>query len=668
VSASSRIQLAAAAAVLLALVAPPAAADDRIAVASLGGGAVEVLWVPEDGNWPQGGWRLERIGPAGAVIVARQAGPGLDVGAMARLPREQSSGIADFASKLRTGTLTADEQQAADMVLIVAAILHGEYGRALGVRFGEIGVPPGATFYRLTALDRNGASIRSVESGEIDTREATELPAAPETVSATVTSEGVLLTWTEPPQSEAAPVIGYRVTRTGSGGPRDLTPDLVLRATSGLGADRPTRLSFLDREAVRTAASGYELTGVDAFGRTSPPKRVEISLGTLARAAVPADVGATPGIGSAAISWTPVRQAGVAGYVVERALFLDGPYEALTPDGLAPGTARFEATDLSPGTAYYFRVRVYDSDGALGTPSLPVKAIANAAGPPPAPTNLTADGGPTRVALSWEESQPVAGYFVYRRLAGEAQWTRLNGELITEPGYFDRFERGAFSQQRLAYRVQAVGFDSQGGAFSTEAAVAFDDLRPPGTPVITGGSGEGGTARIDFVPGAPENDSAGFVILRADDERRPGKVITDPLPQSTRTFADADVTPGEGYWYEVVALDAAGNRSDPSERVRIEVGAPALPTPPTPTATFRAMPFPYVELKLAPPPARAQAFVEAQTNGGKWLSVAGPVADVTTINLTDLPALGSEVTYRVIYQAANGVRGAPSPSVAVTLR
>jgi hypothetical protein len=80
------------------------------------------------------------------------------------------------------------------------------------------------------------------------------------------------------------------------------------------------------------------------------------------------------------------------------------------------------------------------------------------------------------------------------------------------------------------------------------------------------------------------------------------------------------------------------------------------------------MPFPYVEHQLAPPPAKAQAFVEAQTNGGKWLAVAGPVAEVTTINLTDLPAPGSAVAYRVIYQAANGVRGAPSPATAVTLR
>jgi hypothetical protein len=652
---------------VLAVVSSAAAAD-RLAVASLGGGAVEVLWVPEDDSWPQGGWRLERVGAAGATVVGRQLGPGLDTGAMARLPREQSAGLAEFAVKLRQGTLTDEERQAADTVLIFGALVRTEYGRALGVRFSDVNVPAGAIYYRLTALDRNGASLRSAESDLVDALTPTDLPHAPELVTASISGEGILLSWVEPPSNDAAPIIGYRVVRAAPNGPADLTPDLILRATSGLGAERPERLTFLDRAGPRQAASAYEVSSVDPFGRASPPKRVEVTLGILARALVPGGVEVAPGVESAMVTWTPVRQAGVAGYVVERSLFVGGPYEALTPDGLPVGASRFESKGLRPGTSYYFRVRVFDTAGELGTPSLPVKAIAGAAGPPGAPSNLAADAGPTRVALSWQAPGEVAGYFVYRRLESERQWTRLNGTLVAEPSYFDRFERGAFSQGRLLYRIQAIGFDNQPGAFSAEVAVTFGDLLPPVAPTITSITGEGGVAQVVFAPAMPEADSTGFVILRADDQRMPGRVISEALPQTARAFDDADVTPGGGYWYEVVALDAAGNRSDPSNRVFVAVEAPALPAPPPPRATYRATPFPYVELILAPPPPRAQTYVETQAVGGKWLVVAGPVADVTTVNLTDLPPAGTLVSYRVVYQASNGVRGPPSPVVEVPLR
>ncbi len=364
-----------------------------------------------------------------------------------------------------------------------------------------------------------------------------------------------------------------------------------------------------------------------------------------------------------------MTQPGAAGYLVERSLFVGGPYEALTPDGLPMVTRRYESTGLAPGTRYYFRVRVFDGDGNLGDPSLPVNATPTAAGPPTAPQNLTADGGVTRVALAWDApSSPVAGYFVYRRLDEETTWKRLNGTITPEPLYFDRFERGAFSQAKVFYRVQAIGPDNQAGAFSAEVAVTFGDDVPPPVPEITEASGTDGAAHLTFAPGAPEDDSTQFVVLRAEDEHVPGEVVGDTLIGSARSFDDADVTVGVPYWYEIVALDAAGNRSGVSNRVLVTVEAPALPAPSAPQATYHGAPFPYVELTLAAPPDKAQAIVEARAGGGKWRVVAGPVKDVTTINLTNLPPGAPSIDYRVVYRAANGARGEPSPVTEVTLR
>jgi len=670
VGSKSAIRTGVVAAVLaMALGADAALAADRIVAASLGDGTIELLWVPEDGNWPAGGWRLARLADTGGGVIAEGIGPASDPTALAAIDAEAAAGIADFAAKLQAGTLSEDEVLSADTVLIVAAVTRYDYGRALGLRFRDTNVPAGQTSYRLTALDARGAALRVVESDPVDAATVTPLPFPPEAVAVDIVRDGFAVSWSEPPNMEELPIVGYRLVRVVGDGETDLTPDLHLRSTTGLGEDRPERLVFLDTEPVRDRPSAYDVTTVDVYGRSSAAKRVEVPLGAIARAVVPEGLTAAAEVEAVALAWSPNDRPGVGGYVVERSLFAGGPYEVLTPDGLARDTTAFDSAGLSPGTSYFFRVRIFDEQGALGRPSLPVKASPRAAGPPAAPANVSAEGGVTRVAISWgEPPTPVAGFFVYRRVGDDSDWQRLNGRVTPETVFHDRFERGAFDQAQVFYRVQAVGYDNQQGPFSAEVAVTFGDVVLPPAPVVTAVSGDDGVARVSFEPGAPAEDAAQFLAFRADEERAPGLVVGEPLPPDAREFVDVDVMPGSVHWYEIAALDAAGNRSDASNRVVVAIGAPPLPTPPAPEATFHATPFRYVELTLALPPEKARAVIEAREGDGKWLVVAGPVAEIGTINLTSLPTDVDEIAYRVVYQAVNGARGPPSETVAVALR
>jgi hypothetical protein len=657
---------ATAATALLAVVAASGLAygEDRIVAGAVGGGAVEVLWLPEDQSWPAGGWRLERVTDTGAEVIA-EPGLGTDAAAIATLDADAASGIAEFADKLRRGTLSQEERESADAVFAIAAITNVVYGRALGLRFRDTGVPPGATSYRLSALDAAGAAFRTVDSEPVDSVAPAPLPHAPENVAAEIGDQGVVVSWADPPEIAQAPIAGYRVIRVEQDGFTDLTPDLHLRTIQ----EEPLPLRLLDREAPRDRMFAYDIASVDLLGRSSTPKRVLITLGRLAQAAVPVDLAGEAGAGTASLSWSPVAQAGVAGYVIERSLFIGGPYEAITPDGIPADTPRFAAEGLLAGTAYFFRIRIFDQDGNLGRASLPVKVVPVAAAPPSAPANLAAEAGPTRVLLTWDAAaEGVAGYFVFRQAAGETDWMRLNGTVTPEPAFVDRFERGAFSDATLSYRVQAIGHDSSAGAFSETLSVAYGDETIPPPPLITTASGDDGTARIAFQPGAPEDDSNQFLILRSEDEAARSLVRGDPLPAEARAFADPDVEVGATYWYEVVALDAAGNRSDPSSRVVVTVAAPPLPVPPAPVAVYRAEPFPHVEVNLAEFPDALLALVEAR--GGtfdKWFLVAGPLAVAGPVNLADLPAGAAEIAYRLVYQAANGARSAPSPETVVAL-
>lgn len=642
-----------------------AQAEDKIVAAAVDGDAVEVFWLPEDQSWPAGGWRLERVTAAGSAVIA-EPGLGRDSAAMDSLDPAAAAGITEFAEKLRRGTLTQEERQSTDAVFAVAAIVKLDYGRALGLRFRDTDVPPGAVTYRLSALDAEGTAFRTVDSEPIDGAAPAPLPHAPENVAAEIGDQGVVVSWTDPPEIVQAPIAGYRVIRIEEDGFTDLTPDLHLRTVQ----EEPLPQRLLDRDAPRDRRFAYDLSSIDLFGRASTPKRVLITLGEIARAAVPVEVAADAGPGAASLTWSTVDLAGVAGYVIERSLFIGGPYEAITPEGLAPDATGFTADGLMGGTAYFFRVRTFDQDGNLGRASLPVKVVPVAAAPPPAPANLAADPGPTRVLVTWDASPVgVAGYFVFRQAAGEDGWKRLNGTVTPEPLFIDRFERGTFSDQTLVYRVQAIGYDSSESAFSDTLSVSYGDETLPPPPLVTATSGDDGTARIGFQPGAPEADTNQFLILRSDDETSQSLVRGEALPAETREFADPDVEVGATYWYEVVALDAAGNRSDPSNRVIVTVAAPTLPAPPAPVAVFRADPFPHVEMEVAELPETLLAVVEAR--GGefdKWFVVAGPLAAAGPVNLTNLPEGISDVAYRLVYQTANGARGPPSPETVVALQ
>lgn len=643
----------------------PALAQDGIAAGSVGGGAVELFWLPQDQSWPAGGWRLERVTDSGAEVIAEVALGG-DSAAMASLDADAAGAITEFADKLRRGTLSQEERESADAVFAVAAITNIDYGRALGLRFRDTGALPGAISYRLSALDAQGTAFRTAESNSVDVGTPTPLPHAPETVAAEIGEAGILVSWSDPPEIAEAPIAGYRVIRVERDGVTDLTPDLHLRTIE----EEPVPLTFLDREAPRDQLFAYDLTSIDLFGRSSTPKRVLVTLGDLALAAVPTDLAAEPLAEAAALSWSPLDQAGVVGYVIERSLFIGGPYEAITPNGIPADASDFTAGDLTAGTAYFFRIRTFDRDGNLGRPSLPVKVVALAAEAPATPVNLAADTGPTRVLLTWDTpAESVAGYFVFRQLAGEANWKRLNGSVTPEPLFIDRFERGAFSDQTVSYRVQAIGYDSAASAFGETLSVTFGDETIPPPPSITATSGDDGVARIGFQPGAPEIDTNEFLVLRSDDETAAGLVLSDGLTAETREFVDPDVEAGATYWYEVVALDAAGNRSDLSNRVLVTVAAPPLPVPPAPAAVFRADPFPHVEIEVAELPEKLLAVVEAR--GGsfdKWFVVAGPLAVVGPVNLTNLPEGATEIAYRLVYQAVNGARSTPSAETVVAVQ
>jgi len=650
---------------LAASFCPAQEAPGTMFTASDGKGHVSLFWFPPPSQWPAGGWKLSDS--TGQVLV-----PPIKVGeptALGPLSVEDQDTIQKLSSAL---AVSDSSQQRKNLLAILSLRVFSEpsFAHALGLSWTLDNVPPGSRAYKVEGLDSAGKVTVQITSSPVDSSQATAPPAAPDGVQANGDRNGVSLFWNPPADNHQPSVVAYAIERDGGG--QSSAPVTAKPAVVGLRWD-PKKPLVVDRNAPANEMLTYRVFSVDVFGRRSAGTSIRIFYPDFHALEPPRPVTAAGGVGRIVVSWPAEQKPNLAGYVVERAFLYAGPYEALAQQALPPTTAQYEDATVRGGTTYYYRVRAVNSRGDLGNPSSAAAAQPQNPGAPPKVEGLTADTGQTRVRLTWKPASfPVAGYFVQRRavtgVAGVENFVRLNPHVTPEPLYDDYF--GMSSDAKMEYRVVAVGFDNAESPVSASVQVVLGDRSVPEMPSITGSSGADGKALLNFLPALPEEKSAQFLVLRSGREGDLGVVIGDPLPGNVRQFTDLYVSPGEKYWYRLVAVDKNGNRSDPTRPVAIRVGSPRIPTPPAPTAQYTGVPYPHVVLQFPQPPVGLSVIVERQDQTSNdpassgWIRIAGPM---TAANVADnrVPASGS-VGYRISYVAAGGKVGSASAVVTIS--
>jgi hypothetical protein len=173
-------------------------------------------------------------------------------------------------------------------------------------------------------------------------------------------------------------------------------------------------------------------------------------------------------------------------------------------------------------------------------------------------------------ATNIDGSTPVnlLGYNVYRVEKSQSAigQTPVNTALVNGTRYDDQTIR--FGEE-YNYVVRAVSLGTGGNQVeslnSNALLVAPVDIFAPSAPVpISIAPGPGRLAI--FFPASPERDVAGYYIYRSTDPELPKggwTKLTQNLLTRT-TFQDEAVESGKRYYYYVVAVDAAGNQSAPS--------------------------------------------------------------------------------------------------------
>ncbi len=208
--------------------------------------------------------------------------------------------------------------------------------------------------------------------------------------------------------------------------------------------------------------------------------------------------------------------------------------------------------------------------------------------PPPSTPAVTYDE--TAITLTWKPadlaegllpsyplgaSAPALAYQVYEVPpagaapdAAAASGTSTNETQLTKTPIADT----TFTDKTMAFgteRCFAVRAVATMDALSVEsgeappACVQLKDTFPPAAPKGLTGVASDGTISLIWEANA-EKDLAGYVILRGLAPNEPLVAIT-PEAITATTFSD-HVPAGVRYVYAIVAVDAAGNRSAPSNR------------------------------------------------------------------------------------------------------
>ncbi len=164
----------------------------------------------------------------------------------------------------------------------------------------------------------------------------------------------------------------------------------------------------------------------------------------------------------------------------------------------------------------------------------------------------------------------LLGYNIYRSSPGtpaRVAQTPLNRTPVTRMEFSDtNFEFGT----DYSYVVRSVSLGTEGGQVeslnSNRVTLSPTDRFPPSAPSAISIAAAPNRLSL-FFPANPETDVRGYVIFRTTDPQLPQDQWTrlTRTPVERTTYQDDAITSGTRYYYYIVAVDAAGNVSQPSE-------------------------------------------------------------------------------------------------------
>ncbi len=476
-------------------------------------------------------------------------------------------------------------------------------------------------------------------------------PSAPQNLEGTAGDAQVTLTWQAPSSDGGTPITNYRIYRgTESGG-------------EGFVADAGTELTYTDTGLTNGVTYYYEVGAVNAVGESPPSSEVSATPATIPSA--PQNLEATSSDRRVDLAWlAPASNGGlpITNYLIYR--------------GTSPGSETQIATlgdvrsytdvGVTNGLTYYYQVSAVNAVGE-SPPSSEVSATPVTI--PSAPQNLGANPGDVRVVLAWQApssdgGSPITNYSVYRGTSsgGETQFKILDEVL----SYTDT---AVTNGATYYYQVSASTAIAEG---PKSDEVAATPAATPSAPAVFPPTA--GDAQVALSWLAPSSDGGspitGYNLYRGTIAAAESLVAE---LGNVLSYTDAGLTNGVTYYYQVSAVNGAGEGQRSSEVSTMPAPPPDTTKPtvvivsPTSGATVTSA---TLTVNGTASDNVAVQKVDLSMDGTNWVTATGTTSWSATVTLqegsntiyvrvTDTSGNTQTKTITVILQTPVSVAGLP---------
>jgi predicted phage tail protein len=415
-------------------------------------------------------------------------------------------------------------------------------------------------YYKVSAVNSVGESTLSSEASATPVAPS-NVPSAPQSLSASADNSQVVLTWTAPSSNGGAAISAYKVYRGMSSGGE------VLLITVG------NILTYTNTGLTNGQVYYYKVSAVNSVGEG--PLSNEASATPVVPVTVPSapqSLYASSGNAQVILTWSaPSSNGGAAitAYKVYRST-VSGGENLLTTLG---NTLTYTDTGITNGQIYYYKVSAVSSVGE-GPQSNEASAIPATA--PSYPQGLSASAGNAQVVLTWSApssngGSSISGYKVY-------MGTNSGGEtlFITLGNVLTYTNTGLTNGQTYYYKVSA--FNSVGeGTFSNEA-IAIPATTPSAPQSSSASSGNAQVVLSWSIPSSNGGASiSGYKIYRGTSSGGEALLIT---LGNVLTYTNTGLTNGQVYYYKVSAVNSVGEGPLSNEASATPVAPATVPSAP----------------------------------------------------------------------------------------
>lgn len=408
---------------------------------------------------------------------------------------------------------------------------------------------------------------------------------------------------------------------------------------SGGGTPKPSAAAQV-YHFLKISVSGSDVTvaPTDSTGTVFDPVTYDFSADSTSPS-TPGAPAAVRGTGSSAGSVTVTLGAAASDNVAVVAydIYRDGSYRATVPAAVT------KWTDVGvPAGAHTWTVKARDQRDNASNASAPSTSVTlpdtTAPTPPGAPLAQVTAGTPRTVGLTWAAATDDVGVASYRVLRNGLMV--LSGVTGTSA-----LDASAVDVTSYTYTVTAVDAAGNVSKPSPGTLVTTLDWTPPSPPTLSAATGPPNQIDLSW-NGAGDNVSVtGYDVYR---DRS-----TTPAVQgvTSSTWADTGLASGSTHSYVVVARDAAGNSSPPSNTVSATVGATTVPVgPPTSLSVVQRSTPGQVAISWSPPATgsassydvyRGSQRLASGTTSTTYLDIAAPDSLPAVYTVTAFDAGGN---------------------------